>query len=734
LIEYTGRIAHFLCRKDDFAIALLETGNSERIKIIGSLYGVDKGEVIMVQGEWRTHQKYGMQLVVQNWERPMPKTADQIVSYLSSKYVKGCGKKRAEQIVRHLGNRALDRIMTEGSACLIGIKGIGAKQAEQIVESVKSSFEIQQIMMALLPYGLTANMVVKLYKQYGSQSVEIVRKNPYKLTEMNLIGFLTADDIAAKVGISPSNPYRIDAAIQHVLTETCYGGGHCFIPVHELLINVTALLSRRGTVEERAVRQELEEMAAYNRVVWEDDVVYPEHLHVYETKLAEKLAYLVRRSGEAMPSVENEIRRYQAEHQIILAEGQREAIREMFRRQIMILTGGPGTGKTTTVRAMIELYRKLHPEARIGLAAPTGRASRKLAEVTGLPAETIHALLGFRPGDKPEYDELLPLPYDLIIVDEWSMADLQLAHYLFRAVGLRTKVVLIGDADQLPAVGPGNVLSDMIAAGVPHVKLTEIFRQAQESQVVVNAHRINQGKGIVVDHARDDFFFLEQERPEAIARLIERSVLRFLEKGYDISDILVLSPMKKGPIGTQELNKRLQAIVNPPSPSKAEWVIGERVFRAGDRIIQTVNDYNKGVMNGDMGVVIRIDVNDDEENVLVCRFGDHDVTYTQDELNELGLAYAITIHKSQGGQAPVVIMPISTSHYIMLARNLVYTGITRAEKTCVMIGTMKAIAIAVRNDRVMKRNTRLRDRFALEMAVKTWAKNSIFETVCNSPN
>jgi len=716
LIEFTGRITHFLCRNDDFVIAILETRNGERIKIVGSLYGADKGEVVTVRGVWQNHARYGKQFAVQHWERPIPKTADQIVAYLSSKFVKGCGKKRAEEIVRHLGNRALDRIMTEGSACLIGIKGIGAKQAEQIVESVKGSFEIQQIMMELLPYGLTANMVAKLYKQYGSQSVEIVRKNPYKLTELDLIGFLTADDIAAKVGISPSNPYRIDAAIQHVLTETCYGGGHCFIPVHELLTNVTALLSRRGTVEESTVHQELEEMAAYDRVVWEDDVVYPEHLHVYETKLAEKLAYLVRRSGEAMPSIiESEIRRYQAEHQIILAEGQREAIRELFRRQIMILTGGPGTGKTTTVQTMIELFRKACPEAQIGLAAPTGRASRKLAEVTGLPADTIHGMIGYRPGKLPDYDEHLPLPYDLVIVDEWSMTDLQLAYYLFRAISLRTKVVLIGDSDQLPAVGPGNVLSDMIAAGVPHVRLTEIFRQAQESQIVVNAHRINQGKGIVVDHARDDFFFLEQERPEAIARLVERSVLRFLEKGYDISDILVLSPMKKGPIGTQELNKRLQAIVNPPSPSKAEWVIGERVFRAGDRIIQTVNDYNKGVMNGDMGVVIRIDVNDDEENVLVCRFGDHDVTYTQDELKELGLAYAITIHKSQGGQAPVVIMPISTSHYIMLARNLVYTGITRAEKTCVMIGTRKALAIAVRNDQAVQRNTRLGKRILSRM-------------------
>lgn len=726
--EYTGKVTHILCRNDDFAIVLLETRH-ERIKVIGSLFGIDKGEVITVRGEWQEHAKYGKQLAVQHWERPMPKTTDQIVSYLSSKYVKGCGKKRAEQIVRHLGDQALDRIMTEGAACLIRIKGIGQIQAEQIVESVKSSFEIQQVMMALLPYGLTPNMVAKLYKQYGSQSVEVIQKNPYKLTELDMIGFLTADEIAAKVGIQSSSPYRIDAAIQHVLTEKCYGGGHCFVPVDELVSGVTTLLDRRETVSESAVRDRLEEMAVYERVVWEDDVVYPNYLYMYETKLAEKLAYMVRRNGEAMPSavIENEIRRYQAEHQIILAEGQREAIRQLFLRQIMILTGGPGTGKTTTIQAMIELYRKKFPKAQIGLAAPTGRASRKLSEVTGLPAETIHAFLGFRPGEQPEYDEHHPLPDDLIIVDEWSMADLQLAYYLFRAVSLRTKVVLVGDSDQLPAVGPGNVLSDMIAAGVPHVRLTEIFRQARESQIVVNAHRINQGKGIVVDHAKDDFFFLEQENPEAIARLIGRSVLRFMEKGYDISDIMVLSPMKKGVIGTIELNRRLQELVNPPSPTKDEWAIGERVFRVGDPIIRSQkNDREKGVMNGDVGVVVRIDVNDEDEKGLICRFGEREVMYTLDELKYLHLAYAITIHKSQGGQAPVVIMPISTSHYIMLARNLVYTGITRAEKTCVMIGTRKALAIAVRNDRVVQRNTRLSERIAerTAKAVKPWKEHS----------
>ena len=717
MTEYTGKVVHFLHRNEDFAIALMETGKGERVKILGSLYGVDKGEVVTVRGEWRTHPKHGKQFTVHHWERPMPKTRDQIVAYLSSKYVKGCGSKRVEQIVRHLGDTALERIMNEGAACLIGIKGIGTKHAGQIAESIRNSFELQKVMMALLPYGLSPNMVAKLYKHYGSQSVEVVHRNPYKLTELDLVGFIIADEIAAKIGINPSSPYRIDAAIQYVLTETCYNGGHCYVPVDELIRNVTSLLNRKGVVSEDTVRHGLEELAAHDRIVWEAGAVYPKHLYVYETKLAQKLAYMVGRSGEAVSSavIENEIRRYQAERRMIMSEGQRDAIRELFRRQIMILTGGPGTGKTTTVQAMIELYRRLYPGARIGLAAPTGRASRRLAEVTGLQAETIHMLLGFRPGEEPEYGEHLPLPYDLLIVDEWSMADVQLSHYLFRAIGMRTKVVLIGDSDQLPAVGPGNVLHDMIDAGVPHVRLTEIFRQAQDSQIVTNAHRINQGKSIVVDPAKNDFFFIEQEDPQKIAYLIERSFLRFLEKGYSVEDILVLSPMKKGPIGTHELNKRMQAVVNP-SADKAEWTIGERTYRQGDKVIQTRNDYMKGVMNGDIGTVKAVGVARDEdgeetdERVLFCDFGGREVVYSQDDLKHLQLAYAITVHKAQGGQAPVVIMPVSTSHYMMLARNLVYTGITRAERVCVMIGTKKALTIAVRNDRVVHRNTLLKER------------------------
>lgn len=716
--EYTGEIVHFFCQREDFIIAKWKSDNGELFTIKGSLYGVDKGEQLTIRGSFLVHSKYGNQFEISEWERPLPKTKDQIISFLSSKYVKGCGIKRAELIVQYLGEDAVNRIMSEGAHILLSIKGFGIKHANQITDSVKNSFELQKIAMKLLPYGLTINMVSRIYKRYGNESVAVIQKNPFKLTELDMIGFLKADEIAEAVGISPTSPFRIDAGIQYVLNESCYSGGHCFLPVNQLLDKTSSLLSRRKiAVSKDVIEQSLIELAANELIVWEEDKVYPKHLHHYEVKLAQKLTYLVCQNGEAMPSIENLIKQYQTRRQIVLAEKQREVIRKLFEHRFLVLTGNPGTGKTTVVKSMIELYRKVYPKHRIGLAGLLGRVARNLKKITGLEAETVHMMLGFRPGGDPDYNEELPLPYDLIFVDESSMADIQIAYHFFQAVGPQTKVVWIGDSDQLPAVGPGNVLRDMIEAGVPNVRLTEIFRQAQDSQIIMNAHRINQGKPIVIDPLKDDFFFIEQSDPEKIAHLIERSFLRFIDKGYSSQDILVLSPMKKGVIGTEELNQRLQASVNPPSTQKEEWTIGERTYRVGDKIIKSAkNDYEKGVMNGDIGIVIAIgflldeDGNETDEKALICRIEGKEVRLSHDDMKHIQLAYASTIHKIIGGQAPVVILPISTSHYRMLCRNLYYTGSTRAEEVCVMIGTKKALLIAVSNNEVVKRNTGLKDR------------------------
>lgn len=725
-LRIAGKIEFFLHQNEEFAVAKFKSDAGPEFRLNGNLYGTDKGESIVVYGDWSIHPKYGKQFAVERWERPIPKTVKQIEAYLSSKYVKGCGKKRAELIVQHLGDQALDRLMKEGSLCLWGIKGISEKQAQQIADSVQATFEMQNVMMALLPYGLTPNLIAKVHKKFGTECMEIIQKNPYRLTEIELIGFLKADEIAMKVGVSAESPYRLNACLHHVLWELCYGNGNCYVSEDELVHQALLALNHneKQLVQEESVRYELDMMAAHEQVVWEEGVVYPKHLYVYETRLAHKMACLAGRSGGAMPSgVEAIIRQYQAQQGIVLAEKQREAIRELFRRQLLVVTGNPGTGKTTVVRAMIHAYQKQYPKHRIGLCAPTGRASRKLAELTGLDAETIHMTLGFRPGEEPEFGEDMPLPVDLLIADEWSMTDLQLSYYLFQAISNRTKVVIIGDTDQLPSVGPGNVLHDMLAAGVPHVRLDEIFRQARDSQIIMNAHRINQGQMIQIDHTKDDFFFIEEEVPERIAVWIEKSVQRLLKKGYSVEDVLVLSPMKQGPIGTIELNRRLQAVINPPVPDKEEWVTKERVFRQGDRVIrERKNDYQKKVLNGDMGTVVGIRPILDEkgqptdEKGLVCTFYGREVIFAKDELRYLNLGYAATVHKAQGGQAKAVIMPVSTAHYVMLQRNLFYTGMTRAERMFVAIGTRKALVTAIRNNKITKRNTRLRERIVKELA------------------
>lgn len=715
--EFIGKIVRVLYRNEDFLIAKLQTDNEE-LTIKGSIYGVNKGEEVKVRGTWENHTQFGKQFVVEFWERPIPQTKDQVIAFLASPLIKGCGPKQSVVIAEKLGEDALMIISEQGEASLQGIKGIGKKRASNIVESVRSTFEVQKIISELLVFGISASMAMRLYKEYESNTVEIVTKNPYKLSELNLIGFLKADEIAQKMGISPLSGYRIDACVNYVLKETCFSSGHCYVMEESLLAEAARALNH-NTLDENKVSMDELAQSIYRleekHIVIEDNCVYPKFLFTYEDRLARKLSEMKgSRDGVALPSLEKQIIKYQKKQGIILAEKQRDAIRRLFEEQMLILTGGPGTGKTTVIRAMIDVYKELYPELIICLAAPTGKASRQLSEVAGHDASTIHRLIGYQQGEIPTYNWQDKLSCDLLVVDEMSMVDVQLASLLMDALENDTKILFVGDRDQLPSVNPGNVLSDMIQSGLPAVALTEVFRQAQESQIISNAHRVNQGKSLLIDSDKGDFYFIHQEDPKRIASLIVRSALRFQELGYSISDILILSPMKKGPAGTLVLNDQLRDALNPADSNKNEWEIGKRLFRLGDKVIQIKNNQSKGVFNGDIGVITKIskEVNEDNETVekMTCDFMGIKVSYEKSETKELELGYAITIHKSQGGEAPIVIIPATTSHYVMLARNLMYTGITRAKEKIVLIGTQKAMEIAIGNNKLTDRNSGLSDR------------------------
>jgi len=716
--SYIGKVAKVLYRNGDFLIAKMQTEEEEELVIKGSIFGVDKGEEILVQGDWETHPKFGIQLAVTFWERPIPQTKDQIIAFLASSLVKGCGAKQAVIIAEQLGEDALSIISQQGEQSLINIKGIGQKRASNIVESVRSTFEVQRIIAELLVFGITASMAMRLYKEYQSNTVAILLENPYKLTELNLIGFLKADEVARKMGISPLSGFRIDACVNYLLKKTCFNSGHCYVLEDELLRDAEQALNH-NTVEADKVSMDELAQSIYRleekHIVIEDNCVYPKFLFTYEDRLARKLSEMKgSRDGVALPMLDKQIIKYQKKQGIILAEKQRDAIRRLFEEQMLILTGGPGTGKTTVIRAMLDMYKRMHPENIICLAAPTGKASRQLSEVAGHDAFTIHRLIGYQQGEIPTYNWQDKLSCDLLVVDEMSMVDVQLASLLTDALENDTKILFVGDRDQLPSVNPGNVLSDMIHSGLPTVALTEVFRQAQESQIISNAHRVNQGKSLLIDSDKGDFYFINQEDPKRIAALIVRSALRFQELGYSLSDILILSPMKKGPAGTLALNDQLRDALNPSDSTKKEWEIGKRLFRLGDKVIQIKNNQSKGVFNGDIGVITKIskEVNENNETVekMTCDFMGIKASYEKSETNELELGYAITIHKSQGGEAPIVIIPATTSHYVMLARNLMYTGMTRAKERIVLIGTQKAMEIAIGNNKLTDRNSGLSNR------------------------
>lgn len=696
----------FHSEETGYAIARLKAPKAaELITIVGNFANIQAGQTLALEGIWRSHPKYGDQFQVSQYRETKPATLTGIEKYLGSGLIKGVGPVTAKRIVSHFGLETLDIIESQIDR-LIEVPGIAKKRVKMIQTAWETQKSIKEVMVFLQGHGVSTTYAVKIYKQYGNASIAIVTENPYRLAmDIYGIGFITADAIARNIGIEISSEFRSIAGIFHVLGEAGEEG-HCYLPQTELGERSVKLLTYQDyQPESETLTNLITKLAINEQLVMQGDhqgifICYKPSIYHTEKGLAERIYQLLQRKINVdMERVNNWIDRYTANQSINLSVQQRQAVEMAASSAVLILTGGPGTGKTTTTRTIVALWKAMGKE--IALASPTGRAAQRLQEVTGCEAKTLHRYLEFDPssmGFKRNQD--YPLAANAIAVDEASMLDIFLAFSLIKAIPFGTQLLLIGDTDQLPSVGAGNVLKDLIdSQQIPVIRLTEVFRQAQASQIVQNAHRINIGKyphiEKVSEQPQTDCIFLEMPTPEAGVQGISDIITHLIPKlGFDPhQDLQVLCPMTRGEVGTRNLNQVLQELLNPPHHFKPEIKRGNTTFRVGDRIMQLVNDYNREVFNGDIGIITGVDL---EEQEITVQFRDRQVMYDSADLNEITLARATTIHKAQGSEYPVVIIPMFMTHFLMLSRNLFYTGLTRAKKLAIIVGESKAIALAVK--------------------------------------
>ena len=679
-------------------------GYDDLITLVGNLLEVPAGSVLLCDGEWKVDKRYGQQFRCETWEEVMPATAYGIEKYLGSGLVKGIGPKFAKLIVEHFGTDTIEVIETDIER-LYEVSGIGKKRVEKIRESWEKQKDIKNVMLFLQGFGVSTAYAAKIYRQYGKESIDKVKENPYRLADdIWGIGFKTADGIACKMGYERNDERRLRSGLIYTLNQLA-DEGHCYAEEEQLVATAKQLLE----ADEEHIRTALAHAIETEDLMLDDTAIYLPPFYYAECGTAKRLNALVHAGeGGTLFTARFDLARLQRETGIEYDEVQVEAIRQAIASKVMVLTGGPGTGKTTTTKAIIAALQSAG--MRILLAAPTGRAAKRMSEATGMEAKTIHRLLEYNPQDGYKRNDENPLEGDALIVDECSMMDIILMNNLTKALPATMRLVLVGDIDQLPSVGAGNVLRDIIDSGViPVVRLTRIFRQAQSSRIVMSAHAINQGRFPDISNGQHtDFFFMKQEDPEQVAETIVSLVRDRLPKAYRLStaNIQVLTPMQRGVVGAASLNMALQQALNYHPESLAR---GGYTYRQGDRVMQLRNNYDKDVYNGDLGYVLAVDV---EERTLTVDFDGRVVEYEMSELDELTLAYATTIHKSQGSEYPIVVMPVLMTHYVMLQRNLIYTGITRAKKICVLVGQAKALAYAIHNMKVLRRNTRLKERLA----------------------
>lgn len=705
----------FQNEENGYTIARVKAkGRHGLVTIVGNLPGLVVGEILNVKGEWHQHPKFGEQLKVASYESLIPATSAGIEKYLGSGLIKGIGPIMAKRLVSRFGTETLD-VIDDHIDRLQEVEGIGEKRVEMIRTAWDEQKEVRDVMVFLQGHGVSPAYATRIFKQYGREAVQIVRDNPYRLAEDVFgIGFLTADRIAAKLGVPKESPMRAEAGIQHVLHQLS-DEGHVFFPLEPLIEECRKILE----LEVEVIRQAAAGAAQRKKIVIEASTepgrqaekVYLAPLYASEVGLARRLLALTAEPKQLrLIDHEDAMRTVQKELKIELSRNQLQAIREALEKKVMIITGGPGTGKTTIINSIIKLYGRTGQ--KILLAAPTGRAAKRVFEATKHEARTIHRLLEFSPkGGRFKKNEDDPLDADLIVVDEVSMVDTVLMFQLLKAVPLKATLILVGDVDQLPSVGPGNVLKDIIDSGcIPVARLTQIFRQSEMSTIVVNAHRINSGEMPISRRAgqsQSDFRFIEIDEPEKALETILSLCRDRLPKafGYNaFNDIQVLTPMHRGTIGATNLNAELQKALNPSTHCVSR---AGKTFKAGDKVMQIRNNYDKDVFNGDIGRIVKI--NDEERDVLV-NFDGKTVAYDFNDLDELVLAYATSVHKAQGSEFPAVVMPVMIQHFILLQRNLLYTGITRGKKLVVLVGTRKALAIAILNNKPKLRFTLLKER------------------------
>jgi exodeoxyribonuclease V alpha subunit len=695
--------------ENGFAVLRIQArGRRDLVTVVGHLPSAQAGEYVEASGSWAQDRDHGLQFKADDLKTTPPQTAEGIEKYLGSGLVKGIGPHFARKIVEVFGARTLS-VIDESPTFLREVKGIGPRRIQRIRSSWQEQKAVRAIMLFLQNHGVGTTRAVRIYKTYGEQALDVVQENPYRLaTDVWGIGFQTADKLAERMGIDRASPLRARAALRYVLQQLS-NEGHCGFPEEGVVARTAELTGIGPDVVTAAVEAEREEGDLVREPTGEEPWLYLKPLFLAEVGVARTLRSLC--EGEhPLPAIDLDAALAWVEKKmgLELAETQRHAIRQATTQKVLVITGGPGVGKTTIVRGILEIFAA--KKLRCALCAPTGRAAKRLSETTGREAKTIHRLLEFDPAHGGfKRDRNQPLDADLVVVDEASMVDVVLMNQLLRALPPWTCLVLVGDVDQLPSVGPGTVLADVIASGaVPVVRLTEIFRQAEQSWIVRAAHAVNHGElPESAPAGQGDFYFVEADTPEAILdRLIamvrERIPARF---GLDpLRDVQVLTPMNRSDLGAGNLNTRLQEVLNPPMPGSEPVQRYGWSFRVGDKVIQTVNEYQKEVFNGDIGRITAIDPVDQEVTV---DYDGRKVVYDFGELDELALAFSLTIHKSQGSEYPAVVIPLHTQHFLMLQRNLIYTGITRGKKLVVIVGSRKALSLAVQRRDTARRYTAL---------------------------